>query len=133
MNGRGGQRQQHQGNRQWQAGAALHELRKQQGENRNCQHGAQPNHSVQSAGAVQNSERDVVQPLPGKPGLTLHGGGKRIGAGKRVRRENLFAGPDMPSDIRIRQRPVRKRPRQERPEEKNENDVANRRHEQTQG
>jgi hypothetical protein len=82
---------------------------------------------------VQNPEQYVVQPLPGKPGLTLHGGRKRIGARKGVRRQNLLAGSDMPSDIRIRQRPIRQRPRQERPEKKNENDVPDGRQEKTQG
>ena len=133
MNRRSGHRQQHQHDRQQQTGPALQQLRKQQRENRSHQQGAQPNHSVQSASPVQNSEQYVVQPLPGKPGLTLHGGRKRIGAGKRVRRQNQLAGSDMPSDIRIRQRPIRQRPRQQRPEKKNENDVPDGRQEKTQG
>ncbi len=132
MNHRSRLCQQHERDRQQQSSSPPQQLRKQRREDRRHQQGAQPDHSVQSASVVQNPEQDVVKPLPGKPGLPLHGRGKRIAARKRVGRQNLLARPDVPSDIGIPQRPVRQWPRQQRPKEKNENDVPHRRHEKTQ-
>jgi hypothetical protein len=81
---------------------------------------------------MENPEHNVVQPLPGKPRLALHGGGKRIGAWERMARQNLLAGSDVPSDIGVAEGTIRQRARQQRPEKKNKNDVANGRQKNTQ-
>ena len=112
MNGCGGLGQQHQHDRHRQTRATLQQLRKQQCENGGDEERAQPNHSIQSASLVENSKQNVIEPLPSKPRLTLHGGRKRIGARKSAGCENLLAGSDMPSDIGVSKWPIRQRPRQ---------------------
>ena len=68
-----------------------------QGKRERDQESAEENDSVQAGMRVDGCDQCVIEPLPRVPGLAMHGGGKGVGAGDGVGRENQFSVADMPA------------------------------------
>jgi len=70
---------------------------------------------------------DVVEPLPGKPGLSGAGVGKGIGEGHDVGSEDLFAVADVPAGIGVGEQARAFRTEQEGAQDAEKEDVGDRR------
>src|ERR1700756_41484 len=97
MNGRGHSGKEKKQKRSWKARAALQQHSKQKREGERDQHSGEKHDAVETRLIVNESDRQVVQPLPRIPRRSAHGGGEGIGARNRMPAENLLTAANVPT------------------------------------